>query len=275
MNPATTDRVLKYGHRSIPYRLQLSQSKRLRIVVMPTMEVRAYAPARCSEADILKAIQSKAPWIARQLDTVEQFHPLPSPHQYISGETFVYLGRQYRLRVEAGEAAPAKLRGRFLHVHVPDKTDACAVRRRVDTWYRERAAETFARYLDKWLVVGARHGIPEPQLVIRRMRTRWGSCTTAGRITLNVALVQTPAHCIEYVIMHELGHLKHHNHSKAFYGLLARCMPDWKRRKRVLDAIILADLTEPRQGRAAQSRSAQDIGPRWPRLTAGAAPSIM
>lgn len=239
MNPAITNRVLQYGRRSIPYRLHLSPRKRLRIVVTPGMEVRAYAPSRFSEDDILEAVRSKAPWIARQLDAMQQFHPLPMPHKYISGETFTYLGRQYRLRVETGDPSPAKLRGRFLYVCVPDKADTSAIYRRVDVWYRDRAADTFQRYLGKWQAVASRHGIPEPQLLIRRMRTRWGSCTASGRITLNIALVQTPVHCIEYVIMHELCHLKHHNHSKAFYGLLARCMPDWQRRKRILDTITL------------------------------------
>jgi predicted metal-dependent hydrolase len=244
MNPTTTDRALHYGRRSIPYRLHLSQRKRLRIVVTPALEVRAYAPAQFSEEDILEAIRSKAPWIARQLDTMRQFHPLPMPHKYLSGETFTYLGRQYRLRVEMGDAAPAKLRGRFLHVRVPDKGDTAAIRKLVDAWFRTRAAETFNRYLTKLAEVGARHGIPEPQLVIRRMRTRWGSCTAAGGITLNVALVQVPVHCIEYVIMHELCHLKHHNHSKAFYRLLTRCMPDWERRRVTLQAIAIAACQE-------------------------------
>ncbi len=239
MNPSTTDRTLLYGQRTIPYRLHLSSRKRLRIVVKPTLEVRAYAPARHAESDILDAIRSKAPWIARQLDAMRQFHPLPSPHQYLSGETFTYLGRQYRLRVETGDAAPARLFGRFLHVSLPDKADTAAIRKQVDTWYRDHAADTFSRYLDKWTAVGARHGLPEPRLVIRRMRTRWGSCTANGRITLNLNLIQTPVHCIEYVIMHELCHLKHHNHSKAFYQLLTRCMPDWQRRKRTLDAIAI------------------------------------
>lgn len=243
MNPATTDRTLQYGRRSIPYRLHLSPRKRLRIVVTPALEVRAYAPSKFSEAAILEAVQSKAPWIARQLDAVREFHPLPTPHKYVSGETFTYLGRQYRLRVETGDASPAKLRGRFLYVLTPDKGDTSAIVRRVDAWYRARAADTFHRYLTKWYDVGTRHGIPEPQLVMRRMRTRWGSCTAAGRITLNVNLVQTPVHCIEYVIMHELCHLKHHNHSKAFYRLLTQCMPDWERRRATLQAIAIA----PRQ----------------------------
>jgi len=219
--------------------LQVSPRKRLRIVVTPRLEVKVYAPTKSAEEDILDAIQSKGPWIARQLDSIRQFHPLPTPHKYISGETFSYLGRQYRLRVQAGPAVPAKLRGRFLCISVPDKYDSVSVRKTVDAWYRERAQHTFARYLSKWQSVAARHGVPTPQLAIRRMRTRWGSCTAAGRITLNVSLVQTPAHCIEYVIMHELCHLKHHNHSKSFYRLLTQCMPDWERRRRVLDTIAV------------------------------------
>lgn len=192
------------------------------------------APRAFSEEEVTEAIESKARWVARQLDSFGEFHPLPTPHRYVSGETLTYLGRQYRLKVEQGVRAPAKLRGRYLHVVVPDRQDREAVWRVVQRWYRRRAEEVFGLYLGRCMEVAARHGAPEPLLVIRDMRTRWGSCSAAGRLTLNLKLVQAPVHCVEYVIMHELCHLVHQDHSAAFYRLLTRCMPDWKARREVL-----------------------------------------
>ena len=234
------NQILSYGSRQIAYQLHIMPRKRLRLVVTPDMSVHAYAPETFCEDEILTAIQAKAPWIARHLDAMREFHPLPAPHRYLSGVTFMYLGRQYRLRVGQGDPVPAKLRGRFLHVAVADKTDAAATRKSVDAWYRLRADEIFHRYLDRCMQVASRHGVKEPTVTIRSMRTRWGSCSPSGRITLNLNLIQTPVHCVEYVVMHELCHLVHLNHSKPFYQLLARCMPDWERRRAVLTQIAIA-----------------------------------
>lgn len=232
--------IIDFGSRKIPYRLHRADRKHLRIVVSPKLTVDIFAPHSASDEQVRAAIKKKAPWIVRTLDKLEGYHPLPTPKRYLSGEPFVYLGRQYRLKVEIGSKQPTKLLGRFLWVWVEDKNDAQSVKRSVEAWYRKRAHETLGRYMEKCYRIASRHGVPEPAVVIRLMRRRWGSCSPSGRITLNANLVKVPVHCIEYVIIHELCHLKKHNHSKAFYSLLTRCMPDWRQRKEILDRFRLS-----------------------------------
>jgi predicted metal-dependent hydrolase len=178
--------------------------------------VDVFAPVSADAEHIRDALMKKAAWIARKLDELEKYHPLPTPKKYISGETLIYLGRQYRLKVIQGPGRSAKQIGRFLRVWVENKKNTRGVKNAVDAWYRKRAHEVLGRYLDKFYATAARHGVSEPILLIRTMCRRWGSCSPKGRITLNLNLVKVPVHCIEYVVMHELCHLKFNNHSKSF-----------------------------------------------------------
>ncbi len=103
------------------------------------------------------------------------------------------------------------------------------------TWYREKAKITFsAIYENAWRNFPIT-GLSKPSVNIRKLKTRWGSLSKAGTLTLNIDLIKVPKDCIEYVIVHELCHLMHHDHSSAFYGLLERVMPEWERRKRKLE----------------------------------------
>jgi hypothetical protein len=231
--------VIDFGNRKISYNLHRQDRKRMRIVVGPELTVDVFAPANSDEEQIQVAVIKKAAWIAGKLDALERYHPLPAPKKYISGETLVYLGRQYRLKVEQGRSQPAKLIGRFLRVWIEDKSDTRSARKKVDSWYRKRAHEILSRYMERCYAIASRHGVTEPVLLIRTMRRRWGSCSPKGRITINLNLVKAPVHCIEYVIMHELCHLKYHNHSKSFYSLLTRCQPNWRKRKVELDKVVI------------------------------------
>jgi hypothetical protein len=203
--------------------------------VHPDLTVAVFAPMSATDQEVRSALSRKAHLIARAIDKFEAYQPLPSPKRFVSGETLSYLGRQYRLKVEKGIRQTAKLMGRFLWVWVKDRTDVQGIERAVASWYRKRAFDVLNRYLETCYGIASRHGVHRPTVAIRSMRTRWGSCTPSGRITLNLNLVQVPVHCIEYVIMHEICHLKYHNHSKAFYSLLSRCEPDWRKRKEMLD----------------------------------------
>lgn len=162
--------IIDFGSRKIPYRLHLTDKKRLRIVVSPDLTVDVFAPKIFDNAQIYKIIQKKVPWIAKTLDRIEAYHPLPTPKRYISGETLIYLGRQYRLKVVRETKKPAKLLGSYLYVWVEDKADSLNIKKSVNNWYRKRAHETLGRYMNKCYAIVVRHCTSEPLMVIRNMQ---------------------------------------------------------------------------------------------------------
>lgn len=154
------------------------------------------------------------------------------PRNYINGETHLYLGRQYKLRIEQAPINEVKLfRGRLL---VYKKANS-STKNLLSRWYREKAIEHFEESLKKIVPLFSRHNIHQPELQIRQMPTRWGSCTSKGKVILNPELIKAPKGSIEYVIIHELCHLIHHNHTRAFYELQQTIMPDWKKWKERLE----------------------------------------
>jgi predicted metal-dependent hydrolase len=233
---------LTHDNLEIHFSVIRSKRKSVGIVVSPDRSIQVRAPRYVSKSSILEIVNSKAGWIARKMAEVEQCQPLPTPRNYASGEKLLYLGRHYRLIVLSGKPQPAALTGEYLYVWASPKDDAAQIRQSVKEWYQKQAQETLGQYLDKCLIVAMRHEIPKPtHTTVRDMKTRWGSCSPKGRVTLNVKLVQVPVHCLEYVVMHELCHLRHHDHGKSFYSLLTRCMPDWQGRKEALDRFCLVE----------------------------------
>jgi predicted metal-dependent hydrolase len=177
-------------------------------------------------------------WIVRQRDYFEQFRPRTPPRRYLSGETHLYLGKQYLLKRVEAEQEGVKLRSGQLWVLSPKGTPLPRVRELVDAWYRARAQiklrERFEAMLPKFeRVVDGR-----PELIFRHMKQRWGSHTSTGRIVLNFDLIRAPTTCIDYVIAHELAHVVHFNHSTAFVNLLQRIVPDWRSRKARLEQLL-------------------------------------
>jgi predicted metal-dependent hydrolase len=174
--------------------------------------------------------------VLRQQRYFEKFLPTHPGARYVSGETHLYLGRQYRLRIHQRAKAEVKLLAGRLHIWTPDCTNSASIRMLLDEWYRDHANQIFARRLAICLEqCPALRRRRLPHLLLRRMSHRWGSCTKSGSVLLNLELIKTPTHCIDYVIVHELCHLHVHNHSPAFYRLLGRCLPDWERRKARLE----------------------------------------
>lgn len=228
-----------FGKQSIPFFLEFRDRERLAISVHPDRTVSVVAPTGRSVEEVLSKVQRRAGWIVKQRMHFDQFHPLTPPRRFVSGETHLYLGRQYRLKVIESEESVVKLVGRFLLVQSPVCDDAGGVSQLLDGWYLEHARKVFGRRLEVCLEATRSLALPMPEVVVRKMSKRWGSCTKGGRILLNTELVKTPLHCVDYVIMHELCHLRFHDHSPKFYRLLSRCMPEWERRKQRLESFVL------------------------------------
>lgn len=234
--------TLTYGRDTIRYEVRFLASRQtLAIEVHPDSRVLVRAPQGCPEAAIAERVQKRARWICRQLAEFERYRPRTPARQYVSGESHLYLGRQYRLKRVPGAQAGVKLtRGRLL-VSLPGDPDPERDRERtralLHRWYLDRAHAVFGEVLHASLCHFK--GIERPRMIVRTMQSRWGSLSRAGAMTLNVNLVRAPRPCIEYVVTHELCHTRHRNHDAPFFKLLGRVMPDWEQRKQRLEAALL------------------------------------
>lgn len=242
----TTRKSFIYGTDRIEYEVafvQVGHSK-VSIHVYPDGSVRVDAPEERNLPDIHKAVLKRAGWIKHHVDEFRRQREQALPRTYTSGESLFYLGKRYQLKVRqtnVQEPGAKLVRGQIRIER--DSRDAKAVRRLLAEWYRNRAEEIFARRFDEIAdSVGWIKQMPEWRLV--RMKKQWGSCSPAGVILLNPHLVKAPRECIDYVISHELCHLKEHNHSPRYYRLLAKIMPRWEGVKARLDGMAELLLNE-------------------------------
>lgn len=230
---------IDYGTTRIPFLLRYSKRKTLGIMVTPDKKVTITAPMNSSQEKILRKIEGKAGWISKQIrkfDSYERTLTRRNP-EYVSGETFYYLGRKYRLKVIAGEDESVKIHGRYLHVTVNKKTDQKRIKDLLMDWYMQQAKEVFSERLKRAQYILKREKIAMNQLLVRKMEKRWGSCTEMGNIVLNMSLIQASMQCIDYVVVHEVCHLKYMDHGEKFYRLIERYSPEWEHAKQKLTQV--------------------------------------
>lgn len=238
MNPGQ-EVHLTYGGRCVAVRVRFGSGQNLSITVHPDQRVTAVAPVGTSLTQIARKIEARAHWIIKQQRECERYKPFPTNRRYVSGETHLYLGKQYRLKVRQAATDRVRLQGGYITVETADKPHPARTKRQLDDWYRRRAKEVLLRRFAVCEELLHTMQLPVQTPLLRRMARRWGSCGRSARILLNPELVKVPVQCIDYVIVHELCHLKVLHHSVRFYSLLGRYMPDWEKRKARLDAVAL------------------------------------
>jgi len=235
-----THHSIAFGTATIEYELIFTRRKSLGITVHPDQHVTVRAPLRTSTADIEAIVRKKGGWILKKRQEFEDYPPAPPPRRYVSGETHLYLGHGYRLVVSEDKDQGIRLANGRLFLQTKDKNDLARKKKLLENWYRQQAKIIFAERLAVVYPSVAQFGIPYPEMKIRLMKSRWGSCSSKGNINLNLRLIQTPMACIDYVIIHELAHLKEHNHSPAYYNLLDKLLPDWREQREILNRVQVA-----------------------------------
>lgn len=226
---------IQYGSKRIDFRLLYSVRKTLGITVTPEMEVLVKAPADTSMEKVKEKIRKKAPWIIKQQSFFLSFQPKTPQRKYINGETHLFLGRQYRLQIQISEVESIKLKGKFILATVSAKS---RTKELLNDWYLKQAQVKFHTIATTIIHKFKKHKVEPSSIVLRNMPTRWGSCTPKGKIILNPELVKAPKGCIEYVIIHELCHLIHHDHTQKFIDLQTKEMPDWVKWKNKLERLL-------------------------------------
>jgi predicted metal-dependent hydrolase len=226
---------IHFGSKQIDFHLEYSNRKSLGITVKPDLSVQVKAPVDTSLEKVKEKLRKKAPWIIKQQSFFLYFHPRTPARKYISGETHLYLGRQYRLKVSQNKLESVKLMGKYIEANAIDKT---RVKQLVKDWYWQNAKTKFRTIAKPQIDNFKKYNIEPSSIVLRNMPTRWGSCTPKGKIILNPELIKAPRGCIEYVIIHELCHLVHHDHAQKFIDLQTKEMKDWEKWKMKLEKLL-------------------------------------
>ncbi|OEF97569.1 M48 family metallopeptidase [Desulfuribacillus alkaliarsenatis] len=235
-----------YGTKEIQFQLIRKNIKNINLNVKPDMSISISASGKVPLDYIYQFVKEKAPWIVRN---VGFFKEVQAEHtsikEYVSGESFKYLGKQYRLKVieSDAEVESVKYYRGFIELKVKDKKNHAKKEKLVTAWFKEKAELNFADSLNRVYPIIEKQGVPKPEIQIRTMKARWGSCIKDKNIiVLNFELIKAPKFCIDYVVLHELIHFKYQNHDATFYELLTLLMPDWKQRKAILDEEVVREL---------------------------------
>lgn len=226
--------MVQFGRSTIPYRIVRSHRQKTVAVGIDAVEgVRVRAPRSTPVSKLDQIVHRKAKWIVERRRRHEDLPPTPSAREFVSGETFLYLGRQYRLKVvrrEGSNPVGVRLVGGHLVVAQPGGRSSrkSETRKLLEEWYRARARDRLPGRVPTW---AEKLGLEPTAVLIREQRKRWGSADTRGVVRLNWRVVQAPQRLVDYVLAHELAHLRFRDHTREFWATVGAVMPDYEGRR--------------------------------------------
>lgn len=230
--------TIAYQNQSLSYTLVFRSRRTIGFAVRPDGSVHISAPAGTSPEWVAQQVLKKADWIFKHQEAFAN-RPAPAPTRHFeAGSTHYYQGRAYSLRFAEARRATVTVDGDELIMATPAPLTLAQTEALLHAWYARQAGPLFAEALVRVWPRFAEFNLTRPTLSVRQMRTRWGSCTPrSARIRLSPELVRARPECLDYVLLHECCHLLVGDHSKAFYDLQTRLLPDWERWKAELNAL--------------------------------------
>ena len=233
-----------YGGNEIEFQITRKDVKNINLTVKPNLEVTVSANDEVPLEYIKEFVYSKAKWIEKNLNYYEKTQSIDQGEkEYVNGESFRYLGKQYRLKVFKSPNEGVKYFRGYIHLYIDDLDDFKKKELLMENWYEEKSQIIFKDSLNRMHDLVKPYEIEFPDLDIRKMRSRWGSCfPERNKIILNSSLIKAPKDCIDYVTLHELTHFKYKNHNDDFYRILNIIMPDWRSKKKILDEDVVREL---------------------------------
>ena len=226
--------TFSYGNYSYEYELIRQDRKSLALTVRPDLGIVLKCPTEAEDERIEQFLKKKWLWMNKQLSFFKKVHRKRCVREYISGESFLYLGRQYKLLVKKASEDRVRLMRGVLEISTTRAVrDGKYNKKLLDNWFKTRYQEVFKERFED--MKKRFDYISMPELSVRSMAKRWGSFLNKEKILLNPKLIHTSKDCIDYVIVHELCHMKYKNHSKQFWKFLDEKYPKWEKVKEKLE----------------------------------------
>ena len=230
---------LQHDNQLIPYEIRHKSTvtRRIHLRTDPDGALLVIAPKRMGKRAIHNTLQERSDWVARFLaEALARLGELPAC-EYTDGEEQLYLGENHPLEIveSPGQKGGVGLENGRIRIQTADRSPE-AVRKKLIAWYRQQAWQQFNHRIEAISKKAAWTGDEAPPMRLRKMKRTWGSCSARGVITLNPHLIRAPRACIDYVIAHEVCHLREMNHGKAFYALQEALYPSWREAKAQLRA---------------------------------------
>lgn len=244
------------------YVVKRQRRKTIAVHVLADATVEVRAPNWLANYEVVKFVEQRADWIvAQRQKNLRKSRLIPG---YSTGQLHYYLGHSYPLMITqqpgssvvlapiTGQAGSLDRRESQLdhqqacgwHIGLRQPASADRVKKLLEDWYRQQATTVFTQQMRRCFALfppAFQQQKRLPAITIRKMRRRWGSCSSKGAVTLNLFLIKLPMDCIDYVIVHELCHLQEFHHGREFYRLLALVMPDWREREKKIERLSLSD----------------------------------